>query len=98
MKEITTEFNDVEFGLLFMTNFCNGDNKYKHNWDSIKRIVKEKNASIALVSIIKERVQLQKTSLNILRKRNDYYPWNIVKIDYWIHKENQAKEGNLWKK
>ncbi|MEA3343699.1 MAG: hypothetical protein U9Q92_06030 [archaeon] len=93
-------FDDVEFGLLFMSNLQNGERKYQHNWDEIKEKIKEKNDSIALISINKEKVSLCDDTLSHLRKRNDYSPWNIVKIDYWIHKKGQSKiaEGNLWKK
>jgi hypothetical protein len=94
------DFDDIEFGLLFMTNLCEGDKKYKHNWDKIKDSVSKngKNA-IALVSIIKERAQLKRDStLNVLRKRNDYFPWDITTVDYWIYRANRTKEGNLWRK
>lgn len=93
-------FDGIEFGLLFMTNLCNVNTKYKHNWGKIKqRVTKNKKNNIALVSIIKERTQLEKDSpLNVLRKRNDYFPWDIITVDYWIYSANQAKEGNLWKK
>jgi len=94
------DFDGIEFGLLFMTNLCKGDTKYKHNWEGIKReVIKNEKNNIALVSIIKERAQLKKDSpLNVLRKRNDYFPWDIVTVDYWIYSENQTKEGNLWRK
>jgi len=37
--------------------------------------------------------------LGRLRKRNQYYPWEIVQVDYWIHDEfSNIKEGNFWKK
>ncbi len=60
----------------------------------------QREKCIALVSINKRKVSLYGNSLSYLRKRNDYYPWNIVKIDYWVHKEDQPEtaEGNLWKK
>ena len=94
------DFNGIEFGLLFMTNLTKGDMKYKHCWDPIKMKVKEKNETIALVSINKMKVSLYGNALSHLRKRNDYYPWDIVKIDYWVHKKDQPEtaEGNLWKK
>lgn len=92
-------FDGIEFGLLFMTNLCKGDMKYKHNWEKIKKSVKNEKDAIALVSVIKEKVQLKNDSpLDVLRKRNDYYPWEVVSIDYWIYKANRVKEGNLWKK
>lgn len=93
-------FSGIEFGLLFMTNLCAGNTKYKHNWEKIKRrINKNQKNNIALVSIIKERAHLEKISpLNVLRKRNGYFPWDIITVDYWIYSANQTKEGNLWKK
>jgi len=77
------DFDGIEFGLLFMTNLCNGNTKYRHNWEEIKqRVTENKNDNIALVSIIKERAQLEKeSSLNVLRKRNEYFPWDIVTVD-----------------
>ncbi|MBC8382718.1 MAG: hypothetical protein H8E22_02695 [Candidatus Cloacimonetes bacterium] len=94
------DFDGIEFGLLFMTNLCNGDTKYKHNWEKIKlRATKSEKNNIALVSIIKERARLGKDSpLNVLRKRNDYFPWDIITVDYWIYSANRTKEGNLWRK
>lgn len=94
------DFNGIEFGLLFMTNLIKGEMKYKHCWGPIKTKVKEKNDTIALVSINKMKVPLHGDALGHLRKRNDYYPWNIVKIDYWVHKKDQPEtaQGNLWKK
>ena len=96
----TEHFNGIEFGLLFMTNLTKGGMKYRHCWGPLKVKVKEKNDTIALVSINKRKVPLGDDTLSRLRKRNDYYPWNIVKIDYWVHKKDQPKtaEGNLWKK
>lgn len=62
-------FDGIEFGLLFMTNLCKGDTKYKHNWEEIKqRVIKNKTNDIALVSIIKERAPMENPSfLNALR-------------------------------
>ena len=83
-----------------MTNLCSGPNKYKHNWDSIKISIKEKKKyNIALISLIKERVNLVDTVLDKLRKRNyNYYPWDITSIDYWIYNKNgDIREGILWK-
>jgi len=95
----TKDFNGIEFGLLLMTNLGQGGKKYKHNWNNIKDCVKKEREAITLISVTKEKAQLKKDSpLDILRKRNDYYPWNIVTIDYWIYKVNQEREGNLWKK
>lgn len=96
----TKDFNGIEFGLLFMTNLTKGDMKYKHCWDTIKMKIKEKNETITHVSINKVKVSLYGNALSHLRKRNDYYPWDIVKIDYRVHKKDQpgTAEGNLWKK
>lgn len=75
----------IEFGLLIMSNLTKGERKYQHCWDSIKQNVGDNN--IALISINKKKANLKKDStLSLLRKRNDYYPWNIDKIEYWIKK------------
>jgi len=86
----------VEFGMMVMMNFCKADMKYKHNWNVIKREVEEAQVNIALVSIEKARAILDGSVLGKLRSRNDYYPWEIVKIDYWVRDESGAiSEGNL---
>lgn len=95
------DFDGIEFGLLFMTNLCAGNTKYKQNWEKIKqRVTKNGENDIALISIIKERAQLKEedTSLNALRRRNDYFPWNIITVAYWIYSANRITEGILWKK
>jgi len=94
------DFDGIDFGILFMTNLCNGPTKYKHNWDNIKKVIKEeKKCNIVLVSVIKEKASLKDTVLDTLRKRNDYFSWDITSIDYWIHDEKGViKEGNLWSK
>lgn len=96
----TKDFDGIELGLLFMTNLTKGGVKYTHCWEPIKMKVKEKNDTIALISINKEKVPLGDDTLSRLRRRNDYYPWNIVRIDYWVHKKgrHETAEGNLWKK
>lgn len=53
--------------------------------------IKAKNETVALVSINKMKVSLHGNALSHLRKRNDYYPWNIVKIDYWVDKKDQPE-------
>jgi len=100
LKNKNNFFDGIEFGLLFMTNLCKGDAKYKHNWEEIKqRVIKNKANDIALVSIIKVRAPMENHSfLNTLRNRNVYSPWDIVTVDYWIYSTNQIKDGNLWKK
>jgi hypothetical protein len=94
------DFDGIEFGMLFMTNLCNGKLKYKHNWDFIKQeVLNKKKYSIALISIIKQNLKLGKSTLDNLKNRNDYYPWEILAIDYWIiDKYSNVKEGTLWKK
>jgi len=95
------EFKGLDIGLLFMNNLCSGERKYKHNWDEIKELVRKNHRNIVLISIEKEKSKFLKenTILNSLRKRNDYYPWDISKIDYWMYTfNNVVKEGNLWMK
>jgi len=96
----TNDFDGLQWGLLVMSNVYGVPQNmcYKHNWDEIKTLVKAENDAIALVSIEKSKAHLDKSTLGRLRKRNDYYPWNIVNIDYWIHSGNHDVEGNLWKK
>jgi len=97
----TKDFDGLQWGLMVMSNVYGApkkDMRYKHNWDEIKKKVKAKNDAIALVSIEKSKAQLDDSTLGRLRKRNDYYSWNIVNIDYWIHSGNHDVEGNLWKK
>ncbi len=92
-------FEGIEFGLLVMLNLCSGDKNHQHNWESIKQIVQENGKSnIALVSIIKEKPELKDSVLNELRGRNNYFPWDIIQIDYWIFGANQQREGTLWSK
>jgi len=110
--EDTEDFDGLQWGLMVMSNVYYGgpkkdkkDENYvqcKHNWEKIKEKVKEegKDSAIALVSIEKSKAQLDKsTPWGRLRKRNNYYPWDIVNIDYWIHSGNHDKdvEGNLFK-
>ncbi len=92
------EFNGIGFGLMIMINLCSGDRKYKHSWDEIKKEVRNKNYPIALVSLEKERVSLGNSILDKLRKRNDYFPWEVINIDFWIYSDDEELEGNLWKK
>jgi len=94
-------FKGLEFGLLFMSNLCSGERKYKHNWDSIKGNVREHKKNIILISVEKQKSEfMNKDSiLGKLRCRNDYYPWNISKIDYWIHASyGDIREGILFAK
>ena len=77
-----------------------GKRKYQHNWDVIKARAKAENLYIVLISVVKERAVLGNGILESLRKRNDYYPWNICTIAYWINmrKSRQIKERNLCQK
>jgi len=101
VQDYLKNISGLEFGLLVMTNLCKGDAKYKHNWDDIKTEIKnidqDNSANIALVSIEKRKVELDKNSaLSKLRRRNDYYPWQIVRIDYWVHdNDGVIREGSL---
>lgn len=93
----------LEFGLIVMTNLCEGKSKYKHNWEPIKQKISSdaKECSIALVSVEKENIRskLSKSNLDKLRKRNDYYPWRVKNVDYWVHDRNGViREGNLWRR
>lgn len=93
-----TDYEGLQIGLLVMTNLCTGDRKYKHNWETIKREVRQANRNIALVSIEKEnhRKELDNSVLGRLKKRNDYYPWQIENIDYWVHSASGViREGRL---
>jgi len=114
----TNDFDGLQWGLMVMSNVDYSVSKkdkknkkdkkdenyvqYKHNWEKIKKKVKEeyKDSAIALVSIEKSRTQLDDSTLGRLRRRNNYYPWDIVNIDYWIHSGNHDVdvEGNLWNK
>jgi len=86
----------IELGMMVMTNLCKGNMKYKHNWSVIKDEVGKSRYNVALVSIEKKRASLDQSVLDKLRRRNDYYPWEIVNIDYWVHDESGAtSEGNL---
>jgi len=107
----TKDFDGLQWGLMVMSNVYYSasekdekDENYvhcKHNWEEIKKKVKEEeDSAIALVSIEKSKAQLNDSTLGCLRERNDYYPWDIVNIDYWIHSGNHDVdvEGNLWNK
>lgn len=94
------DFGGLEFGLMLMLNFCEGKIKYKHNWEGIQEEAKKAH-NIALVSIereqIRERIKASGSILDSLRLRNDYYPWEINNIDYWICATDGMRSGNLWK-
>jgi len=96
-------FGGLQFGLLIMSNLCTGDKKYKHNWEDIKEKVGRGHDSIALVSIEKEnqrkkkqKIPPEESVLDKLKRRNGYYPWQIVNIDYWVYtKGDIKKQGDL---
>jgi len=94
-----SEFEGLETGLLFMNNMCSGPGKYRHNWKPVKSMVKNNSGNIFLISVEKQKSwSVRKRSvLSGLRKRNDYYPWDIVTIDYWMRtSDGRTREGNLW--
>jgi hypothetical protein len=95
----TEDYDGISFGLLVMLNYTNGENKYKHNWHDAKEYAINKDIPIAFVSIKKRKVDLGDTVLGQLKKRNEYYPWEISSIDYWIYgSDRKIIKGNLLKK
>ena len=91
-----TDYAGIELGMMVMMNFCARDMKYRHNWDATKNQAGEAKVSIALVSVEKAKARLGGSVLDKLRSRNDYYPWKIDNIDYWVCDEGGAiSEGNL---
>ncbi len=94
-----SEFEGLETGVLFMNNMCSGPGKYRHNWKPVKRITKAGPGNILLISVEKQKSRSvrKRSVLSELRRRNDYYPWDIVTIDYWMRTKNgRTREGNLW--
>lgn len=92
------QFKGIEAGILFMTNLTKGETKYKHNWIDVKSRIKNMGHCIALVSIEKRRMDQDNSTLGLIRNRNDYSPWDIVSVDYWIHDENHTiVDGIFWK-
>jgi hypothetical protein len=92
----TEEFGDLNFGLLVMTNlyeFPNG----KKCWDIIKNKIEQTKYPIALVSIEKREVKLDKSPLDHLRGLNkNYKPKEIARIDYRIYLLDQKiQSGTL---
>lgn len=95
----TNEYPGLEIGILLMSNLCTGEKKYKHNWEPVKKILSKVEPTIGLISIEKSSAVINNTPLGKIRKRNDYYPWDINKIDFWIHSgKNNILNGNLWSK
>ena len=94
-----SDFGKLGFGLLIMTNAYDAQKgrKYKHNWALIKKQVRFGKDAIALVSIEKRQVKTDNSIMGRLRKRNDYYPWEIENIDYWVFDGQRVKTGNLWR-
>ena len=94
----TKDYAGVAFGLLVMLNYTNGADKYKHNWHGAKEYAINKGIPIAFVSIEKSRADLGDTVLGQLKRRNEYYPWEINSIDYWIYgSDRKIIEGNFFK-
>ncbi|MCX6759789.1 MAG: hypothetical protein NTW46_00400 [Candidatus Nealsonbacteria bacterium] len=91
----TKEFEGLEFGLLIMTNMYDYK-KCEHNWDVIADEVKKMKETMAFISIKKKKENGDDTPLGKLRSRNDYYPWSVEKIDYWIHTPARDIRGNLY--
>lgn len=95
------EFEGLQTGLLFMNNLCSGPRKYRHNWEEAKRRARESRANTILVSVEKQKARFERKSsvLGKLRKRNDYYPWDIVRIDYWSYSSTgRTNRANLWER
>jgi hypothetical protein len=89
------EFDGLKFGLLIMTNMYDCK-KCKHNWDIIANEIKKMKETMAFVSVEKKKVKLGDSTLEKLRSRNDYYPWDVEKIEYWIHTPTRDLRGNLY--
>ena len=89
------EFDGLKFGLLIMTNMYDYK-KCKHNWDVIADEIKKMEETMAFVSIEKRKAMLGVSPLEKLRRRNDYYPWDIEKIEYWIHAPTRDIRGSLY--
>lgn len=90
-------YDGIQFGLMVMLNYTNGVDKYKHNWDATKEYVLAKDIPIAFVSIEKEKADLGNTVLDKLKRRNEYYPWEVSSIDYWVYGSDKSiQEGNLF--
>ena len=95
----TKDYAGVAFGLLVMLNYTNGADKYKHNWHDAKEYAVSKDIPIAFVSIEKRKADLGDTVLDKLKRRNEYYSWEISSIDYWVYgSDRKIIEGNLLKR
>ena len=95
----TKDYAGVAFGLLVMLNYTNGADKYKHNWHDAKEYAISKDIPIAFVSIEKRKADLGDTVLDKLKRRNEYYSWEISSIDYWVYgSDRKIIEGNLLKR
>lgn len=87
----------IPFGLMIMGNW-NSTLTYTHHWEDIKKIIKEQNIPIGLISIEKKKLSKQHKKIDILSKNdNPYSQFEIVSIDYWIYIDTFVNEGNLWK-
>lgn len=78
------DYEGLQFGMLIMLNYTKGKRKYKHNWDKIRNNLQKIDHPIIFISVAKEKVKLSDTILDNLKKRNDYYPWEISDIEYII--------------
>ncbi len=94
--ENTKDYEGINFGMLVMLNYTNGKDKYKHNWRYAKEYALSKNIPIAFVSVERIRADLEDTVLGRLKRRNEYYPWEIKSIDFWVYgSDRKIIEGNL---
>jgi hypothetical protein len=85
------EYKGIQFGLLVITNLRKDDWEKYH--ETIEQEAKKQNRCVAIVYISKQKAQLDVNSSNNLRKRNIYYPHDIVTIRYWIRKNSKEVVG-----
>ncbi len=90
------EVGGSQFGLLVLSNYTTGPQKYQHNWSNLKVEIRSENAQVALVSIEKIKMPAGDSILSELRARNDYNSWNIEKIEYWTYHNNEEESGHLF--
>ena len=100
IQKYQKKFNSLEFGLLIMTNIYDYSKgkKYKHNWGKIENRIKKIKKPIVLISIEKEKMAKDTSLLGCLRDTNDYYPCDVVKVDYRVYSPKQNSEGPLYRK
>ena len=65
-------FAGLQFGLLVMINVYDvaREKLYKHNWNSVKKIVERVKEGISLVSLEKRKMSSDESVVGSLRKRN----------------------------